>query len=87
MDTGDVILHKPSGEKWVVAFVTEDMLCCCGWPKSYAKLSDCELVTPATAEERERLLWDMARISGEDRRKRYAQHRLAQAEQILPKEQ
>ena len=43
----DVVLHKPSGETWVVCGVDYDRgeLIPCGYPfPSLAKLSDCELV-------------------------------------------
>ena len=41
----DVILHRPSGEKWVVnRMVGKTHIECKGWPKSQALVSDCELV-------------------------------------------
>ena len=43
----DVVLHKPSGEKWVVCGVdhSKDELIPCGYPfPTLAKLSDCELI-------------------------------------------
>lgn len=43
MRTGDHVLHKPSGETWVVAFVDGDDLAWCGWPNGLARTSDCEL--------------------------------------------
>jgi hypothetical protein len=75
IDTGDVVLHKPSGEQWLVAFVEGDMLCACGWPESLAPLADCTLVTRATPEARISLLHEMARSSGA--RASYANRALA----------
>lgn len=90
IDTGDVVLHKPSGETWVVAYVRGDNLCCVGWPESFAQVSDCDLTRAATPEERQTLLESMAGMQGDrtgyDSRKSYARHRLATAEQVLPKE-
>lgn len=43
----DVVLHKPSGEKWVVCGVdySKGELIPCGYPfPTLAKLNDCELV-------------------------------------------
>lgn len=81
MDTGDVVLHKPTGEKWVVAYVSGENLCCVGWPESFAKVADCVLVRVATTEERRKLLESMASMQGDrtgyDSRKSYAKHRLA----------
>ena len=43
----DVVLHNPSGEKWVVCGVDyrKDELIPCGYPfPTFAKISDCELL-------------------------------------------
>lgn len=43
----DIVLHKPSGEKWVVCGVDHEAgeLIPCGYPfPTLAKISDCELV-------------------------------------------
>lgn len=43
----DVVLHKPSGEKWVVCGVNYDegKLIPCGYPfPSLANINDCELI-------------------------------------------
>lgn len=73
IDTADVVLHGPSGERWVVAFVRGDNLSWCGWPEGWAKLSDCTLVEKATEEARQKLLREMAAMPTEqDHRARYA---------------
>ena len=81
IDTGDSVLHGPTGETWVVAYVDGNRLAWCGWPPGEAMLSDCKLVRKATPEYREKLLHDMAEMqldpSGYDRRKSMAQRRLA----------
>lgn len=44
---GDTVLHRPSGETWVVCGVNYDrgQLIPCGWPfPTLAMLADCELV-------------------------------------------
>lgn len=46
--TGDTVLHRPSGERWLVAYVYQDYLAWCGWPEGEAKLSDCELIRVCT---------------------------------------
>lgn len=74
IDTGDHVLHKPSGEKWVVAFVDHDRLWWCGWPEGTAALADCELIKKATAAERHNLLVDMIKAGGA--RARYAERAL-----------
>lgn len=75
IDTGDHVRHVPSGEEWVVAYVRNDRLVCCGWPESAAALSDCELVKKASAEDRKSLLEQMR--DTRDSRGVYAQMRLA----------
>ena len=75
IDTADHVLHEPSGETWVVAYVEGDRLAWCGWPEGEAALADCTLTKKATAEQRIKLLRDMA-ACGNDPRTRYAQQRL-----------
>lgn len=45
--SGDAVLHKPSGETWLVAWADENEVICCGWPETLAKASDCEIVRRA----------------------------------------
>lgn len=43
----DIVLHKPSGEKWVVCGVNyeDNRLIACGYPfPTSARLEDCELI-------------------------------------------
>ena len=63
---GDVVLHRPSGQKLVVAYAdaARNDLGWCGWPEGIARLSDCELVEKATPQERARLI---AAWAGKDR--------------------
>jgi len=76
IDTGDFVHHTPSNEDWVVAYVQGDYLAWCGWPEGEAKVSDCVLREKATPEKRLELLQQMAAMSGQDARQRYAQRRL-----------
>ena len=64
IDTGDHVLHGPTGETWVVARVLEDKLAWCGWPQGWANLADCTLVKKACPESRLRLLRELAGSSG-----------------------
>lgn len=75
MRTGDHVLHRPSGETWVVACVwpDEDRMSWVGYPEGYAVLSDCELIRAATDAEYRGMLQALAAIIGDDHRKRYAQ--------------
>lgn len=75
IDTGDYVYHRPTGEHWVVAMVEGDRLAWCGWPDGTAALADCELVTKATPEWKQKVLEMMADSDG--RRARYAQQVLA----------
>ena len=78
--TGDTVLHKPTGEEWVVAFAKYETgrLSPCGWPEDLAYIRDCELVESCTEEERMDLLLRLSRMSGGDSRRSYAQHTLNQ---------
>lgn len=79
IDTGDRVLHVPSGETWLVAYVDGDRLAACGWPFSLVPVDDCRRVKKATADERTKLLHDMAE-SGDssDLRARYARRVLSE---------
>lgn len=48
---GDHVLHRPSGEQWVVAWAEGDDLAPAGWPNSVARLADCEVTHRCTDEE------------------------------------
>lgn len=77
-DTGDCVLHRPTGERWVVAYVRGDRLAWLGWPQGEAAVSDCELISRCSPEKRQKWLLDMAGMqSDDDARCRYAKHRLA----------
>jgi hypothetical protein len=43
---GDLVLHRPSGETWVIAYAdpVQDVIAWAGWPNGQARLSDCEVV-------------------------------------------
>lgn len=76
IDTGDTVLHTPTGEEWMVACVQGSELSWCGWPEGRAALDDCKLVKKATPGERDSLLADLANMKGGDHRQRYALERL-----------
>jgi hypothetical protein len=62
MRTGDHVLHKPTGEKWLVRYVRpdEDRMSWCGWPPGEARISDCDLVYSCTDAEHEKLLAELS---------------------------
>jgi hypothetical protein len=41
---GDVVLHRPSGEMWLVAWAEGELLAPSGWPNGIAQLADCEVL-------------------------------------------
>jgi hypothetical protein len=81
IDTGDYVLHVPSGEKWVVACVRGEYLSWMGWPEGMAKLADCELIEKATPESKARLLHELADNKTNDHRSRFARHMLAELQE------
>lgn len=48
--SGDIVLHRPTGEEWVVAYhePESDDLAWCGWPEGFGKGADCMMVKAAT---------------------------------------
>lgn len=75
--TGDAVLHKPSGEDWLVAYVQGEYLAWCGWPEGEALLTDCELIRACTDEQHWKLVREIA-ASASGARARWAQWYLAQ---------
>lgn len=67
---GDVVLHRPSGEQWTVAYAdpARNDLGWFGWPEGIARLSDCELVEKATPEQRAQSIAAWAGKHGNDHR-------------------
>ena len=76
IDTGDRVNHTPTGEDWIVAYVTGDRLAWCGWPNGEATLKDCTLVHKCDPTTRDDLLHELAGVAGNDRRAVYARKRL-----------
>lgn len=73
IDTGDAVVHGPTGETWLVAYVEDGQLAWCGWPEGTADVSDCTLVRKATPEQRVTLLRELgAEHRTHDRRFRVA---------------
>ena len=74
---GDYILHKPSGEQWVLAADQHrgDVVCA-GWPETIARATDCELVEAASDETREDMLRRVAKECTSDTRGSWARCQL-----------
>jgi len=70
---GSIVLHRPSGEEWIVGAVCElsGDLSPDGWPPTVSKASDCDLVEKATPERAEDkiLLWAHKRTAQHDWRR------------------
>lgn len=58
---GDAVLHRPSGETWLVASRDgrRDFYAC-GWPETRARVLDARVLRRATDEEHEKLLREVA---------------------------
>lgn len=72
MRIGDTVLHKPTREKWTLAYVDEREVMWCGWPEGWAKRADCELIESCSDAEHWKLIEELARMGGPDARQRYA---------------
>lgn len=67
---GDHVHHRPSDEKWVVAYADEGTgeMAWAGWPDGVAKLSDCELVYRCSDEEHAEAVKEWLKSSPSHRR-------------------
>ena len=77
--TADTVLHRPSGETWVLAYAdhARGYVCPMGWPFCEADLADCEPVTLADDHAYLDAIADLA-VSGAQSAQRAA--RIAAAE-------
>jgi hypothetical protein len=72
---GDMVFHRPTQEKWVLAYAEGSFVAPCGWPDCQAKASDCDLVRAATDAEHRDMLESWARKcewKGENDRRHHA---------------
>lgn len=83
MRCGDHVLHRPSGETWLVAYVDGDYMAWCGWPEGEAKAADCEIVKACSDAEHLRQLREVAKSSG--KRARMAARELSALGEGAPK--
>lgn len=81
---GDLVYHRPTKEKWVVAAVSPDgtELVCCGWPETIAKIADCEVVETrrASDDDHTTMLLDVAKSCPDQLRGSWARQELAKKE-------
>lgn len=69
IEIADYVHHRPSGEDWIVARVTDEYLWPAGWPPGRAKLSDCTLLEKATPERRAWMLDELRKLPHDDERR------------------
>ena len=68
MRTGDIVLHQPSSEEWVVAWADHQSgyMAPCGWPTCQARISDCTIVGAATDDASDKLIDELSRSGRTD---------------------
>jgi hypothetical protein len=71
IEVADIVKHRPTGEEWVVARVTDTSIYPAGWPPCCAELKDCELIEKGTAEQREKMVESCKKLPSSDSRKIY----------------
>lgn len=65
---GDHVLHRPSGETWVVAWADADDLAWAGYPVGIARTINCQIVKRATEAEHRAAVEEWSRSTSERRR-------------------
>ncbi len=68
MRTGDIVLHRPSGEEWLVAWADHQSgyMAPCGWPTCQAKIADCTIVREADDNDSDKLVDELSRSGRSD---------------------
>lgn len=71
MRTGDIVLHLPSNEEWVVAWADHKSgyMAPCGWPTCQALISDCTIIREATDAEYKGLIDQLSNSGRSDAHK------------------
>lgn len=79
-DTGDIIRHKITGDRYLVACCHPPIVYPIGWPSTPLRLDDVELVHEATDAERSMHIEALSQSTGNGHRPRCARARLGQTE-------
>jgi len=69
IDIGDDVHHKPSGEDWIVARVTEKHVYPCGYPSCRADRSQSDLSVKATDESKNDIIKMCKKLPLDDERR------------------
>lgn len=67
---GDHVLHKPSGEMWVVAYADDFVLAPAGWPDTRAPTDSCEIVKRCKDKEHAEAVREWAQAGYDDSRRK-----------------
>jgi hypothetical protein len=83
---GDRVLHRPSGEGWLVAFADaeHDDIAWAGWPDGRARLSDCDVTYRCSDAEHRQAVLMWAKSKGGDNRRAAVMQRYGAAIQESP---
>ena len=68
IEIADTVHHKPSGEHWIVARVSETHVWPAGWPPCRASIEDCELEEKASDVKREAFMRELRGLPASDER-------------------
>jgi hypothetical protein len=83
IDIGDTVLHRPTGEKWLVAAVSSGYVYYCGYPfGGYGQIEDCVFVNKATKKERIDLIKEICSGKGGTERAIILARKVAEREGI-----
>lgn len=67
---GDHVLHEPTGETWLVAWVEGGDIAWTGWPNGAALLRDCTITKRCTDREHAKAVQAWADVRDDSRRGR-----------------
>lgn len=81
--TGDIVLHHPSGEEWVVAWADHQSgyMAPCGWPTCQAKIEDCAIIKAVDDAASDKMVDELSRSGRTDAHRANAIRALAKEKQ------
>jgi len=77
-DTGDVFVHVPSGDVYIVACVHDDIIRTAGVPEKMFGVTDCAMKDKATDQQFRQALSNLAAASSNNHRPVCARQRLGE---------
>lgn len=83
IDSGDVVVHRPTGENWVIGASTGKYVYPQGWPPTRANAADCDLVERASIAWFRETIFEWSEKKSSDERCEINQRRIQLLDKVF----